>query len=277
MWRTNPQCSIFPGGASGKEPGLGKCPGRRAWQPTLVLLPGESHGQGSLEGYSPRARKESDTTEETEDAHNLFWCYGQLCMQLGQSFADRFGSLRTSVVAQMVKRLPTTWETQVWSLGWEDPRGKEMATYSSTPAWKIPWMEEPGGLQSMGSQRVGHDWATKLSLSLWVSHETVIRLYPAVGSAGNFTGMKCPRWLLSLAHLSGLASYHLSLHVASHPREPLNMAVFFRRAIRLLKRWLTSKSIKAESCRVILGYFVPLSNPQSQSTFFVTGPISVLM
>ena len=62
----------------------------------------------------------------------------------------------------MVKLLPAMQETQVWSLGWEDPLEKEMATHSSTLAWKIPWTEEPGRLQSMGSQRVGHDWATSL-------------------------------------------------------------------------------------------------------------------
>ena len=60
-------------------------------------------------------------------------------------------------MAQTVKPLPTMQETQVLSLGQEDPLGKEMATHSSTLAWKIPWMEEPGGLQPMGSQRVGHD------------------------------------------------------------------------------------------------------------------------
>ena len=57
----------------------------------------------------------------------------------------------------MVKRLPAMWETWVQSLGWEDPLEKEMATHSRTLAWKIPWMEEPGILQSMGLQRVGHD------------------------------------------------------------------------------------------------------------------------
>ena len=60
-------------------------------------------------------------------------------------------------VAQRVKHLPAMWETRVQSLGREDPLEKEMATHSSTHAWKIPWMEKPGGLQSMGSQRVGHD------------------------------------------------------------------------------------------------------------------------
>ena len=63
----------------------------------------------------------------------------------------------TSLVAQTVKRLPTMRETRVQSLGWEDLLEKEMATHSSLLAWKIPWTEEPGGLQSMGSHRVGHD------------------------------------------------------------------------------------------------------------------------
>ena len=63
---------------------------------------------------------------------------------------------RSSLVAQMVKRLPTMRETRVRSLGQEDPLKEEMATRSSTLAWKILWMEEPGGLQSMGSQRIGH-------------------------------------------------------------------------------------------------------------------------
>ena len=66
----------------------------------------------------------------------------------------------TSLVAQMVKCLPTMWETRVQSLGREDPLEKEMATHSSILAWKIPWTEEPGRPQSMGSQRVKHDWAT---------------------------------------------------------------------------------------------------------------------
>ena len=63
---------------------------------------------------------------------------------------------RFSLVAQTVKRLPTMLETWVKSLGWEDVLEKEMATHSSILAWKIPWMEEPGGLQSTGSQRVRH-------------------------------------------------------------------------------------------------------------------------
>ena len=57
----------------------------------------------------------------------------------------------------MVKHLPAVRETQVQSLGWEDPLEEEMATHSSILAWKIPWTEEPGRLRSVGSQRVGHD------------------------------------------------------------------------------------------------------------------------
>ena len=67
---------------------------------------------------------------------------------------------RASLVAQRVKRLPAMWEAQVRSLGWEGLLEKEMATHSSILAWRIPWMEEPSRLQSMGPQRVGHDWAT---------------------------------------------------------------------------------------------------------------------
>ena len=63
----------------------------------------------------------------------------------------------TSPVAQTVKNLPTRQETPVRSLGQEDPLGKKMATHSSILAWKIPWMEDPGRLQTMGLQRVRHD------------------------------------------------------------------------------------------------------------------------
>ena len=80
-------------------------------------------------------------------------------------FCINLVTLRASLVAQMVKHLPAVQETWVPSLGWEDPLEKGnllqgipgVATHSSTLAWKIPWTEEPGKLQSMGSQRVGHD------------------------------------------------------------------------------------------------------------------------
>ena len=77
-------------------------------------------------------------------------------------------------MAQRVKRLPAMQETWVRPLGQEDPLEKEMATHSSTLAWKIPWTEKPGRLQSMESQRVRHDWVTSLSFTFvnvsWCFH-----------------------------------------------------------------------------------------------------------
>ena len=72
-----------------------------------------------------------------------------------------FDILETILVAQTIKYLSTMQEIRVQSLGWEDTLEKGMATHSSILAWRIPWTEEPGWLQSMGSQRVGHNQATK--------------------------------------------------------------------------------------------------------------------
>ena len=82
---------------------------------------------------------------------------------------------RTSLVAQTVKYLPIVWETRVQSLGREDLLEKAMATHFNILAWKIQWTEEPGGLQSMGSHRVGHDWATSLSFFHFHLHGPVTR------------------------------------------------------------------------------------------------------
>ena len=74
--------------------------------------------------------------------------------------------LFASLVTQMVKHLPAMQGTQVQSLSWEDPLEKEMATNSSTLAWKIPWTEEPGRLQSMESQTVGQGIAESMQVGL---------------------------------------------------------------------------------------------------------------
>ena len=87
----------------------------------------------------------------------LLFSFNQKQLQISMCWA--------SLVAQRVKHLPAIWETRVWSLGWEDPPEKEMATHSSILAWRIPWMEEPGRLQSVGSQGVRHDQETSLSFS----------------------------------------------------------------------------------------------------------------
>ena len=77
-----------------------------------------------------------------------YHCYLCLCTAL---------CFKTSLVAQTVKCLPTMWGTWVQSLGWEDLLEKKIASHSSILAWKIPWTEQPGRLQSMGSQRAGYD------------------------------------------------------------------------------------------------------------------------
>ena len=92
------------------------------------------------------------------DVEVILWIYNSRLAGIQYSW--------TSLVAQTVKRLPTVQETWVRSLGQEDPLEKEMAIHSCTFAWKIPWMEEPSRLQSMRSQRVGHDWATSLHFTL---------------------------------------------------------------------------------------------------------------
>ena len=78
------------------------------------------------------------------------------------------------LVAQLVKNPPAVQETWVRSLGWEDPLKKGMATHSSILAWRTPWTGEPGGLHSMGSQRVGHDWATNTTMTV---SETILFIF----------------------------------------------------------------------------------------------------
>ena len=100
-----------------------------------------------------------------------------------------------SLVVQMVKNLPAMWETWVRFLCREDLLEKRMATHSSTLAWRIPWTEEPGGLQSMGSQRVWHDWATNTFTSLSFS-----RLFPQ-GSSTLPVNPVLPSWgFISILH-----------------------------------------------------------------------------
>ena len=82
-----------------------------------------------------------------------------------------------SLVAQMVKNLTTMWETWVPYLGQEDPLEKEMATHPSILACRIPWPEEPGGLQSTWLQRVGHDWVSN-TFTLSIIHESTLQSIP---------------------------------------------------------------------------------------------------
>ena len=83
-------------------------------------------------------------------------------INLGWGFPSLHKVLLCLLVVQTVNNLPAMRETQVWSLGQEDPLEKGMATHSSVLVWRISWTEEPGGLQSMGSQRVGQGWAANI-------------------------------------------------------------------------------------------------------------------
>ena len=83
--------------------------------------------------------------------------YVEILIRKRDSISNPLSKGRASLVAQTVKHLPAMRETWVRFLGWKDPLEKEMAIHSSTLAWKIPWTEDPDRLQSMGSQRVGHD------------------------------------------------------------------------------------------------------------------------
>ena len=96
------------------------------------------------------------------------WATREALINMALGFGKFFSLLQTSLVAQMVKRLPTMRETWVRSLCREDPLENEMATRFSTLAWKTPWTEETGRLQSVGLQRVRHDWATSLHFTLLI-------------------------------------------------------------------------------------------------------------
>ena len=130
--------------------------GRRKWQPAPVFLPGESQGRGSLVGCRLWGRTESDTTEVTQQqqqqhTHIYIWV-NTFGFYKVHSLAYFCFSSRGHHMHSKYLFIPTYTSE------------KAMAPHSSTLAWKIPWTEEPGGLKSVGSLRVGHDWATSLSL-----------------------------------------------------------------------------------------------------------------
>ena len=100
-------------------------------------------------GYSPRVAKSRNPMDG-----GAWWA---TVHRVTKSWTQLIFSSVRSLLAQRLKHLPGMLETRVRSLGREDALEKEMATHSSILAWRIPWMEEPGGLQSMESQRVGHD------------------------------------------------------------------------------------------------------------------------
>ena len=129
----------------------------RKWKSHILLKARPRAGKASLLLYSLSEQLQNKDLRGGKIDLSYQW---DECLRIEAIFIPS----RASVVAQMVKRLPTMQETRVWSLGWEGPLEKEMAIHSSTLAWKIPWTEKSGRLQSMGWQRVRHDWGTSLSL-----------------------------------------------------------------------------------------------------------------
>ena len=114
--------------------------------------------------YQPRGVGWGGKWEGGSKGRWYIYTYGWFMLRFDRKQQNSEKQLCTSLVAQTVKRLSTMRETWVRSLDRKDPLEKEMAIHSSTLAWKIPRTEEPRRLQFMGSQRVGHDWATSLSL-----------------------------------------------------------------------------------------------------------------
>ena len=145
-------------------------------------------------------------------------CWAGVCPQvfLLKGVYRRCSYPGPSLEAQMVKNMLAMRETQksqIWSLGWEDPLGKEMATHSNILAWRIPWTEEPGGSQSIGSQRVRQDW------SVLACTQGSVKLTGPVNSRflamSSQPGKGCVRyhyWLLMSGRLPSLLSLFMDFY-----------------------------------------------------------------
>ena len=119
----------------GFDPQVGKIPWRRKWHPTPVFLPGEFHGLRTLPRATMHGVTESDMTERLTRTHSNY--AGAPSGSVVKNPPANAGDIRDMVL----------------SLGPEDPLEKEIATHSSILAWEVPWTKEPGGLQSMGSEK----------------------------------------------------------------------------------------------------------------------------
>ena len=170
----------------------------------------------------------SEAALHLTDHSNSWFSVFLLVLQFPKAFIWLELLLWASLVVQLVKNLPAMWETWVWSQGWEDPLEKETATHSSTLTWRIPWTEEQDRLQSMESQRVGHDCATNFHFSqllLQVSEDKEGEELPEETHHGTlliwlhsclFLGLfshniltKEMEWLFLLSHSSFLEIYFL--------------------------------------------------------------------
>ena len=144
----------------GSIPGLQRSPGGENGDPLQCSCLEKSMDRGAwrarVHGVTKsQTRKNTHTQQIKTRSFQFSSFYFCNAMLLSQDFP----------VAQMVKNLSVMQKTQVRSLGWEDPLEREMAIHSGILAWRIPWTEEPGGLQPMGLQRVGHKWATNTTIT----------------------------------------------------------------------------------------------------------------
>jgi len=153
---------------------------RGAWRATV---PGVAKSWIQLSAHTLRCMGPGPRSTSNKRCIFILW-KKHICPHM-----QNWNRVMTSLVAQTVKRVSTIWETRVQSLGQEDPLEKEMAIHSSTIAWKIPWTEEPGRLQSMGSQRVGHDWATSLHVNDKPSYTEYLQ---CPGRC-----VKCSQWIIA--------------------------------------------------------------------------------
>ena len=157
----------------------GRCPARK-----LLCSPRGKKGGCDQDGIGRDGAKQRSSPfwKQMHLAHSPFILCPMVFIKLP------FG---TSLVAQTVKRLPTMWEARVQSLGQEYLLEKEMAAHSSILAWKIPWTEEPGWLQSMGSQRVRHDWVSSLHFLCNIDNEPYICLVSISSRLCTFDNRDC--------------------------------------------------------------------------------------
>ena len=138
-----------------------------------------------------------------------------------------------SLVAQLVKNVPAVQETWVRSLVWEDPLEKKMVTHSSILAWKISWTEEPGGLQSTGSQRAGHDWATNTYLLVLLIYKIFsFSLEVFITIPTKTLAFSSDSYISFLHSLTEIKTYPFTLHPKSDPKYEDSWQLMLHRSLK---------------------------------------------
>ena len=145
-------------------------------------------------------------------------------------------------------------ETWVPSLGHEDPLEKEMAIYSNTIAWKIPWTEEPGRLQSMGSQRVGHDWATSLSFPFLSISAIIHKFVSEITKIAQASGPKFPSVTIAASNLEKDLVTSMTLIGNQKFLQPTFTRVLKLMCPELLGAFINARDATVGSCAALYFY-----------------------